>query len=292
MTLLLILYVPRPVNRQALLNKYPQIDWRDRQFILANILKISREELIAHSNKTVSIWHQFKYWWAIKKRKNNDPIAYILGKQPFYGLEFFVNKHTLIPRPETEQLVDMALEIIREKNIQTVIDIGTGSGAIAISIAKNAPQVNVVATDISKSAIKIAKKNAHTNNVSIEFLLGNLLDLVMKSNNRQPKTNGLIVANLPYLPTKIYEATEKQVKKEPKLALEAGEDGLNLYRELIDQIKQANINCDLIFECDPENANELAILIEQNFTQGKTQVKKDFQGLDRSVVYKKEEARS
>lgn len=292
MTRSLNLYAPRLVNRQALLSKYPQIDWRDRQFILANILNISREELIANSNKTVTMWHQFKYWWAIKKRKNNTPLAYILGKQPFYGLEFFVNKHTLIPRPETEQLVNMALEIIREKNIQTVIDVGTGSGAIAITIAKHAPQVKVIATDISKTALKIAKKNTLTNNVDVEFLSGNLLDPVIKTYNLHPKTNNLIIANLPYLPTKTYEATEKQVKKEPKLALEAGEDGLNLYRELIDQIKQANINCDLIFECDPENANELAILIEQNFTQGNIRAKKDFQGLDRFIVYKKEEARS
>lgn len=277
--------LPR-VNRQALLNKYPTVDWRDKQFILAHVLKITREELIANSNYSVSLWNQFQYARAVQSRKNCTPLAYILGTQPFYGLNFSVNKHTLIPRPETEQLVDIALKIINKKNIDTVIDVGTGSGAIAIAIKKHAPQVKVIATDISKQALKKAKKNADANNVKIKYLRGNLLEPVF-NNNLVLNNPTLILANLPYLPKKIYNQVSTEVKKEPKSALVAGNDGLKFYNELLSQLKNIDQLNGLIFECDPVNAQSLAETVEKSLSNGATEIVKDINSLNRFVVYKK-----
>lgn len=274
------------MNRQTLLNKYQDTDWRDRQFILAHTLKISREDLIANPDKAVPLWQQLCYWHAIKKRQNNVPLAYILGSQPFYGLNFLVNKHTLIPRPETEQLAEMAFKIIEEKNIKTVIDVGTGSGVIAVVIAKHAPDAKVIGTDISKRALKIADKNASINNVSVKFLLGDLLEPFIKTYNLPPVNCNLVVANLPYLPDSVYEQTEAQVKREPKQALVAGQDGLDYYRELIHQLKQFDELPDCIFECDPSNAGQLSELVEKQFPQKKCEVVKDINNLDRFVVTK------
>lgn len=283
---LLTPYRPPRVNRQALLNKYPTVDWRDKQFILAHVLKITREELIANSNYSVSLWNQFQYARAVQSRKNCIPLAYILGTQPFYGLNFSVNKHTLIPRPETEQLVDIALKIINKKNIDTVIDVGTGSGAIAIAIKKHAPQVKVIATDISKQALKKAKKNADANNVKIKYLRGNLLEPVF-NNNLVLNNPTLILANLPYLPQNIYNQVSTEVKKEPESALVAGNDGLKFYNELLSQLKNFNQLDALIFECDPVNAQSLAETVKNSLLNGSTEVVNDINSLNRFVVYKK-----
>jgi release factor glutamine methyltransferase len=271
------------MTRQELLNSHQHIDWRDKQYILANILNTSREELITHPEKKVSFWQRIRYSHAIYRRHKHIPLAYILGTQPFYGMNLFVNKHTLIPRPETEQLVDIALKIIDEHNIKTVIDIGTGSGAIAVAIAKNTPQTEIVATDISESALKIARKNAASNNVKIKFLRGSLLSPLATIYYQLPS---LLVANLPYLPTETYRQTEPQVKREPKQALIAGLDGLKYYRQLIKQLQTLNSLPICVFECDPMNASSLKEILESTFIGTDCKIVKDINNVDRFVVVK------
>ena len=272
------------MNRQTLLNKFNQVDWRDRQFILAHVLGISREQLLAHPSETVPLWLSIKYLLQISRRARHTPLAYLLGEQPFYGLNFKVNKHTLIPRPETEWLVDEALNILREHTeIYTVIDVGTGSGAIAIALAKNAPDIQILATDISAKALKVAQANAAKHNAHITFIHNDGVSLVPTNITTTPT---LIIANLPYIPEADYVKLTPDVQSEPRQALVAGSDGLDHYRTLLNQIEKWPHPPRLLFECDPSNAEKLARLVQVKLPTYTAEIANDHQGLTRYVFSK------
>ncbi len=238
----------------------------DAEVLLAHTLKKSREFVLTHPEEKLTKLQIKNYKSKITRRSLDEPIAYIVGHKEFYGLDFIVNKHTLIPRPETELMVDEALAIINLKSI--LIDVGTGSGCIIVSIAKKLRaerdlRVSFIATDISKKALTIAKKNAKIHNVDedITFLQGNLLDPIIKNYKLKIKNSSLLViANLPYLSKSIYKASSPSVKKhEPKTALLAGKDGLALYRKLFKQLKTLSVSCCLpitvLCEISPEQKN-------------------------------------
>lgn len=189
----------------------------------------------------------------LERIKSQEPWEYIKGYTTFCNNKIIVNKNTLIPRIETEQLVEIAKNLIKKNNYKNIIDIGTGSGCIIISLAKIFREEKAyIATDISKEALDIAQKNATLNNIKhINFTNTNLLE------NINIKDNTLIVANLPYIPENIYNNLDKSVKDfEPKNALVAGKDGMLYYNKLIKQIdgycnthKIENIS--LLIEIDP-----------------------------------------
>ncbi len=189
----------------------------------------------------------------VTRRSQHEPLAYIRGKSEFYGREFIVNRHTLQPRPETETMIELLKQVVasrqspvaseaqckeqetsdkRRKTTMTIVDIGTGSGCIAITVKLIYPEVSVIATDIDKKCLDTARQNAKKLGTKITFYRGNLLEPL--SNIRYQISNIIILANLPYVPThfKINSAAQH----EPHHAIFGGEDGLRYYREMFDQV--------------------------------------------------------
>lgn len=235
----------------------------DAEILLSFLLNQPREYLIAHFNKKIDQKIQKKYQKLVNRRKNYEPIAYIINKKEFYGLDFFVNKNVLIPRPETEKIVDLVIKNAPKNGF--LLDIGTGSGCIPISILKNRADLKAGAVDISKKALKIAKKNAenHKINHKIKFIHSDLL----KNINLNQKNPLIIVANLPYIP-KNYQLMSDVVDYEPHKALFAGEDGLFFYKKLFNDLKKREINFDLlIFEADLRQKLFFKDFVSKNWRQ-------------------------
>jgi len=254
------------------------IDKLDAELLLAYVLGKSREFIIASPTHKISLLQKIKFINLVKKRGADWSTAVLTKHKEFFGLDFKVNKNVLIPRPDTEIMVEKVLDIITPKI--TLIDIGTGSGCIPISIAKNSKPKNVFAVDISKKALKIAKENANTHNVNINFIHSNLLSHFSKLPN-----NLIITANLPYLTKKQFKE-EKSIQKEPKLALIAKENGLALYRKLLEQIKNKKTSTqkiNLFLEINPEQKNELFKIIKKIFTKSKIYFYNDFSNQIRIV---------
>lgn len=169
----------------------------------------------------------------LKKRILGEPLQYILGKTEFMGLEFKVTPDVFIPRPETEILVETAINVVHSRKfiVHSILELGTGSGCIAISLANFLPNANITAIDISENTIEIAKQNALLNNVKIIFLLSDLF------NNYELRTINydLIVSNPPYVATTDIEELDLEVKYEPRMAIDGGRDGLDFYRRIISE---------------------------------------------------------
>jgi release factor glutamine methyltransferase len=206
----------------------PQLD---AQVLTAHVLNKPRTWVLAHLDDNVTENQKEQIEIALKKLGAGEPLPYVLGKWEFFGLEFAVTKDVLIPRPETELLVEKAIAHIHRLGKTRVADIGTGSGAIAVSIAVNIPHAQILATDISPAALNIAKHNAdkHAVQAQIEFVE---CDLFPNSEFRiQNSEFDLLCANLPYIPTEIMRGLSVY-GREPTLALDGGADGLDLFRRL------------------------------------------------------------
>lgn len=214
---------------------------------------------------------------------SSKPSQYTKGWVEFYKLKFKVSPHVLIPRPETELLVDEVLKFIPKLKTCVILDVGTGAGNIAISVAKNAPQVKVVAIDISEKALEIARQNAKFHNVEdkIKFIQSNLLEKVTESPN-------IIVTNLPYIPTARIAYLDCSVKDfEPHVALNGGEDGFELYRKLFRQIKVKGWKPKLIIGEIDYTHGELAVNEAQKyFPDAQIEVRKDLAHLQRILIIK------
>jgi len=198
----------------------------EAELLLRHALKIDRVELYQELNCVLSTVQDEEFQRLIERRLNNEPAAYIIGHREFYGLDFTVNPDVLIPRPESEMLVGKAIELVHNHCLSTVADIGTGCGAIAISLAINLPDSVIFATDISASALRVAFSNCRKHGVTdrVELLQGDLLDPL-------PGPVDLIIANLPYVREPELCAVNT-VNFEPILALNGGADGLDTIRRL------------------------------------------------------------
>lgn len=201
----------------------------DAEILMAHILGIDRHKLVLYQNTIIDKRILTRFKRLLSRRLKSEPVAYIVGYKEFYSLPFKVNKHVLIPRPETELLVDCA--IYHAKQHATLIDIGTGSGAIAIAIKYNRPDCSVWATDISKDALKVAKQNANTilGKNKIKFLQSSLFDSI------PPMIFDVIVSNPPYISPDIYYQLQKDVHYEPKEALLAFDNGFGIIKALIEK---------------------------------------------------------
>lgn len=282
-----------------------KIDRLDHELLLSLISQKSREYIISHPEISLSFFQKIKLKNFINKRKHGLPLAYITGHKEFFGLDFLVNKQTLIPRPDTELMVELAIEKInRQSSIDNkqliLVDVGTGSGCIPIAILKNLSietikNLKVFATDISKSALNVAQKNAKKHDAKVAFLHGNLLEPVLNlcknsNNNATVEQWGtlIITANLPYLTQAQFDA-EPSIQHEPHSALVADNGGLSLYEEMLQQIKQLAIshklpaiNC--LFEIDPSQSSRMSMLIQSYFPDSSIEIKKDLAGQDRIVT--------
>ncbi|MGQ9902736.1 MAG: peptide chain release factor N(5)-glutamine methyltransferase [Anaerolineae bacterium] len=212
------------------------------RLLLAAALDKPREWLVAHNQHPLSAQQVNTFEQLMMRALAHEPLAYLLGRREFYGLDFVIDRRVLIPRPETEMLVDRALEHLHaaertgrpqsEANCVDMIDVGTGSGAIAVAVAKHAPSVRVLATDISAEALEVARINAGRHGVAdrIVFAQADLLyDILLRAH--------VITANLPYVTTAEIETLPPEIQAhEPRAALDGGEDGLTLVRRLLAQL--------------------------------------------------------
>lgn len=205
----------------------------EADLMLAKVLDMPRVKLYAEWDRPLNSTELQDYREIILKRVQGWPLAYLTEKKGFLGWDFGITPAVLIPRPETELLVEMAVDLIKSKTEIRGIDVGTGSGIIAIAMAKLLPQSTWLAIDISKDALQIASTNASHLGVSsqIEFTEGDLLTPLL---NTTPKFD-LIISNPPYIPSAEIDGLQKEVRKEPVLALDGGRDGLEIYRRLLPQ---------------------------------------------------------
>lgn len=207
----------------------------EAELLLAHVLGLNRVDLYVNYHQPVNSRERTVYREIILRRLQGEPVAYLTGRKEFYSLNFKVNRNVLIPRPDTEILVEKAIE--QGKSVGPLVriaDIGTGSGAIAITLAFNLPEAEVYAIDISPAALRVAEDNARLHGVvdRISFLPGDLAVPLLENG----VTLDMIVANLPYIPTSEIERLDPEIKDfEPHRALDGGEDGLTHYRRLIPQ---------------------------------------------------------
>jgi len=262
----------------------------DAQLLLAYSLGRDREWLVANSEGFLQKPQIDKFQRLVDKRSAGTPIAYILGSAWFYGREFSVSDAVLIPRPETEHLVDDAVAFLRSrvnpdlpKALLTVLDVGVGSGAIGCSIAAEVPNAVVEGTDASAAAVKVAEHNARRLNVHArcKFHVG---DLAVPVGDRR---YDVLVANLPYVPTADVPQAPDPVSFEPLQALDGGPDGLNHYRRLlVGAPRLMRPKGLLLLEAAPPTMDGLAALAQAAFPGCPVEVRSDYGGLPRYVRVK------
>lgn len=212
----------------------------DAEVLLAHVLRCSRAGLYANSHRQLNENELNRYKKLVEKRACGQPVAYLVGHKEFMGLDFTVSPAVLIPRPDTELLVETAVSLLKKSGAAEplAVDVGTGSGAIAVSLAHFIPELHVLAVDVSEDALAAARQNARLHGVEnrIKFLRGNLLEPVME---QYPGLKAdIICANLPYVPSGDIPQLAREVKNEPITALDGGPDGLDFYRQLVPQAEK------------------------------------------------------
>ena len=253
------------------------------KIIIASVLNVNKEYLLTHEDKELEKKAINRINKDIHRLIKGDPIQYIIQKQEFFGLSFFVDKNVLIPQPDTEVLVEEVIKILKKTNNPKILDLCTGSGAIAVSLKKNMPQSKIIATDISKKALKIAKRNAKKHFSEIQLIKSDLFKKINQKFN-------LIVSNPPYIKTKAIKTLDKEVQKEPHIALDGGQDGLKFYKQIIEQAyKYLEDNGHLCLEIGYDQKEEVINLIKQNGNYKNINLKKDYAGNYRVIICNKKE---
>lgn len=289
---------------QNLIKKWhKKVDLIDIEALIEHELKKDKTFILTHPKYKLNFWQIFKIENNLKKRQKNIPLAYLTKEKEFYGRTFFVNKHTLVPRPETELIIENVLEKIENSDNKNylILDVGTGSGIIPITLAKELKKYTkkkfkFIATDISRKALKVARKNAINNEIenNIKFYKSDLL----KNKNLQEEIKSfkykiILIANLPYVnedfKKDLFQKKEsKALQFEPKIALWSDDKGLNHYERLIKEIKEVfskNKNFTIYFEINPEQPNYLTKKIKDAFPTAKIEFKKDLANLDRLCIW-------
>lgn len=274
----------------------------EAEVLLAHCTGLTRVGLYRDSRRQLTARELESFWDLVKRRAAREPVAYLIGHREFMGLDFLVNPDVLIPRPETELLVETALVLLKgaagspslpdDKDkgepFLLLADVGTGSGAIAVSLAHYLPGSRIYATDLSSAALEVARKNALRQGVAgrIIFLEGDLL--VPVKERLQAGRLSLITANLPYIPTKELGRLMPDVRHyEPVLALDGGCDGLALYRRLIPQARELLIpGGHLLMEIDPAQVPLIAPLLPSS--RWRFEIRPDLAGRPRLVVATKD----
>ncbi|MFA7654244.1 MAG: peptide chain release factor N(5)-glutamine methyltransferase [Candidatus Magasanikbacteria bacterium] len=301
---------------QTLLQQHSKINALDIEIIVAHVLKKPRAFVLAHSDYQLTQAQEKNIRALCKRRQKGEPIAYLTGHKEFFGLDFLVDKRVLVPRPETELLVEEAIDRINNEQLtinkrqMVLIDVGAGSGCVPISIIKTlrdssaaplrgfaclpvgmAQNDNVaIVIDISKPALAVAKKNAKKHGVKIKFLHGNLLSPILKNYSLllTPYSLLVITANLPYGWKEWKNNCSMETRGlqfEPPQALFTGKQGLQLYEDLFKQTQSLLLlnpySLILLIEYDPRQTTLLKKLIKKYLPEASIEIKKDLAGRDR-----------
>ncbi len=251
----------------------------DAQVLLAHIAQKDRAWILAHPELSLSTVQEDALEKALTQLRQNVPLPYAIGHWEFFGLDFIVAPDVLIPRPETEELVEHALNWLREINAQRVLDVGTGSGCISIALARNVPDFNLVAVDRSSAALNIARQNATKHGVAeqIKFIESDLFSNVPLA------TFDLIIANLPYIPSETLRTLDVYTR-EPSLALDGGIDGLDLIRHLLaDAPRYIAPKGLILLEIDSSHGQKALEIAKVFFPEAKCSLLKDLSGRDRFI---------
>ncbi len=248
------------------------------EILFRQALGIDRARLYANLNSEVKAEQENEFWHLVQRRLSGEPAAYIAGHREFYGLDFFVDRRVLIPRPETELMVEEAIRLAQTHNMDTVAEIGTGSSAIAISLALNLPRIKIYASDVSTDALEVARINCEKHGVAgrIQLLPGDMLEPL-------PEPVDLILANLPYV-------TEREISQagladfEPLIALNGGNDGLDGIRRLGEQATdKLNPQGGMLLEIGWGQGRAVTNLLRRNFPSASLEIIPDLQGIERVI---------
>src|SRR3984893_8082533 len=255
------------------------LPWLDAEILVAHVLQSSRERLHSHPERELTIGQRARLRRLTSRRVARVPVPYLVGEREFYGYMFRVTPAVLIPRPSSELLVELAIDWLKANpRARRMIDLGTGSGAVAISVARGVPQVRIEARDVSARALNVADQNiAH-------YRLRRRITTVKGDLLRGASPADLILANLPYIPEALRRIRPKELEYEPALALDGGKDGLSLIRVALAQapaiLKPGGL---VLFECDPAQTRRIVRLAQGHWPMAQIGVHKDLAGLDRVV---------
>ena len=248
------------------------------EILLRQALGIDRVRLYANLKSELSAEQENEFWHLVQRRLSGEPAAYIAGHREFYGLDFLVDRRVLIPRPETELLVEEAIRLAQTHTMAAVADIGTGCGAIAISLALNLPRIKIYASDVATDALEVARINCEKHGVAgrIQLLPGDMLAPL-------PEPVDLILANLPYV-------TEQETSQagladfEPLIALNGGSDGLDGIRRLGEQATdKLNPQGGMLLEIGWRQGQAVTNLLRRNFPSASLEIIPDLQGIERVI---------
>lgn len=261
---------------------------QDAELLLSHVLEKKTGYLIAHTREDLDPELLNNFFCCVNERSQGKPLQYILGVQEFFGMEFEVTPDVLIPRPETELLVDAARTVFSGVPVPKIVDVGTGSGCIAVSLAVLLPSAHVYAVDISEAALDVARRNAARHRVlpRLEFLHGDLLARTPEGLDEEV-LNG-IVSNPPYVSEKDFTGLQREVREwEPRLALIGGSRGLTVYERLIPQALRAlKPQGHLLLEIGFSMKEDVLSLFGKGWAT--TQIKADFNQIPRVVIARKE----
>lgn len=256
----------------------------EAEVLIRHSLAITREQFFAELQRQLTPPETVALDALVARRASGEPLAYITGYREFYSLDFTVNGHVLIPRQETELLVDLALEFadsLTDKDI-SIVDVGTGSGAIAIALAHHLPDARVYAVDVDENAIAVANANCLRNDLAdrVELLQGDLMGPIQRPVD-------VIVSNPPYIPSEEILSLAVEVQREPRQALDGGPDGLDVFRRLLKQapakLKAGGI---MLVELSPQQMEQAEQLAKAEFTSADVSHADDLLGLARVLIIK------
>ena len=251
------------------------------RLLMQSILNQTRQYVIVNDMEELEKNKEEQYFSAIKILKKGIPIEHITHQKEFMKLNFFVDKNVLIPRQDTEILVEEVIKIAQKTNAKKILDLCTGSGAIAVSLAKYLPQSEITAIDISNDALKIAKKNAVSNNVENQITF---ISSDMFTNLNEEKFD-IIVSNPPYIKTNVIDNLDIQVKNEPHIALDGGKDGLYFYKKIINESYQyLKYKGFLCLEIGFDQKIDVIEIIENTNNFDRTYSKKELYDNDRIII--------
>ena len=256
----------------------------EAEVLLRHVLEHDRARFYSSLQDTIGVEDLERVQQLTRRRIAREPLAYITGHREFYGLDFLVSPGVLIPRQETEQVVERALKVANERHDHdkdiSVADVGTGSGAIAVTIAANLPGARVFAIDCSAEALAIASRNCQRHRVAnrVTLLQGDLLAPLSQAVD-------LIVSNPPYIATNLLSGLAPEVQCEPQMALDGGEDGLEIIRRLFQQAtSKLNEGGQLVVEISPEQLISVKSIAQENFPQASITHINDLLRLPRCVI--------
>jgi len=251
------------------------------EVVLAHALNVSRAQLLARADESLTPDQLARTQRDLERLINHEPLAYVVGHREFYDVDLLTDARALIPRPETECLIEHALKALADHPAPLIADVGTGCGAIAVTLARHLPRAKVIATDLSTGALALARENAQRLGVAarIDFRAGSLLEPIAESLD-------LLAANLPYIDDKDWPYLAKTIRgHEPKMAFLGGPDGLDLVRGLLrDAPRVTHLDSVIVLEIGAYHGDAVTEIARQHFPRAYIEIKPDYAGLERLAV--------